>query len=68
MLVSFNEVSKGPDDFFSTSGLFLFFIHYREDEITDVVLVQRNCGAPHTPLLIIHYLSPLHIYVVKIWQ
>lgn len=23
-LVSFNEVSKAPDDFFSTSGLFLF--------------------------------------------
>lgn len=70
MLVSFNEVSKGPDDFFffSTSGLFLFFEHYRGDEITDVVLVQRNCAAAHAPLLIIHYLSPLHIYVVKIWQ
>lgn len=54
--------------FFSTSGLFLFFVHYRGDEITDVVRVPRNCGAPQAPLLIIHYLSPLHIYVVKIWQ
>lgn len=44
------------------------FVHYRGDEITDVVLVRRNRRAAHAPLLIIHYLSPLHIYAGKTWQ
>lgn len=53
--------------FFHFRAVFVF-VHYRGDEITDVVLVRQNRRAAHAPLLIIHYLSPLHIYAVKTWQ
>lgn len=50
--------------FFHFRAVFVF-VHYRGDEITDVVLVQPKC---RSALLITHYLSPLHIYMVKTWQ
>lgn len=65
-LVPFNEVSKGPDHFFLSHFGVVFVLYIcKGGKNTDVALARWKHGTTCVALFIIHYLSPLHIYVVK---